>query len=68
MTHTVTAKGGPLHGKRYTIPTGVDTFPATGGTYRVGPKQATWHPTSDPDADLGDALEALAASTGRADR
>ena len=59
MTRNVTAKGGPLHGKTYTVPDGMTSFPAKGGTYRVTAKQATWQPKDD-DAEYGDALAALA--------
>lgn len=40
----ITCKGGPLHGKRYDVPVGLSKFDATGGTYRVSEKQATWEP------------------------
>ncbi|UGS26338.1 hypothetical protein K8F61_17180 [Microbacterium resistens] len=67
MSRTVTAKGGPLHGKSYTIPDGTDSFPAfmggVPGTYRVTAKQAHWQPDDrSADAELGDALEQLANS------
>lgn len=44
MTRKITAKGGPLHGKSYTVPDNMAQFPAEGGTYRVTAKQATWQP------------------------
>lgn len=38
----VTCKGGPLHGKRYDVPVGIRELRATGGTYTVSDRQATW--------------------------
>ena len=62
MAHTITCKGGPLHGKRYTIPAGVDSFTAEGGRYKVGPKQASWQPAAAPALAAADDTDADACS------
>lgn len=51
MTHNITAKGGPLHGKSFTVPDGTTSFPAEGGVYRVTAKQATWDPAGGDTVD-----------------
>lgn len=57
MPRKITAKGGPLHGKSYTVPDNVSSFaPPPGspaGSYRVTEKQAIWEPkpAPAPDAD-----------------
>lgn len=52
MTHNVTCKGGPLHGKTYTVPDGMVRFLASGGAYKVAAKTAAWHPARlEPDAE-----------------
>lgn len=45
----ITCKGGPLHGKRYDVPVGLREFRATGGSYTVSDRQATW--TADKAKD-----------------
>lgn len=49
---TITVKGGPAHGKRYTVAPTTESFPSplasVPGTYRVTEKQAIWEPGSKP--------------------
>ncbi|MGO3844449.1 hypothetical protein [Agrococcus casei] len=48
MPRKITAKGGPLHGKKFTVPENMTSFdPPVGyvaGTYRVTERQAIWEP------------------------
>ncbi|SJM55007.1 hypothetical protein [Agrococcus casei] len=48
MPRKITAKGGPLHGKKFTVPENMTSFePPVGyvaGKYRVTEKQAVWEP------------------------
>lgn len=52
MPRTITAKGGPLHGKSYTVPDNMSSFPspraADKGSYRLTEKQAIWEPATSP--------------------
>lgn len=52
---TITAKGGPLNGRRFTVGPSATTIPSPlkskPGSYRVTEKQATWEPASKPDLD-----------------
>ena len=47
MARKITAKGGPLNGKTFTVHDTADTFThhaAPGGHYKITEKQATWTP------------------------
>lgn len=46
----ITAKGGPIDGKSFTVPEGMKTFThhaAPGGHYKVNTKTATWQQDDD---------------------
>lgn len=51
MIRKVTAKGGPLHGKSYSVHANLAEFPPPPGSkpgrYRVTEKQAIWEPASN---------------------
>lgn len=62
-TKTVTAHGGPLHGKRYTVHINTEHLDLRfdDGHYRVTEKQARWIPNqnadnSDPGGMVNEAL------------
>lgn len=67
MTKNITAKGGPLDGKTFTVPDGMKTFThhaAPGGHYKVNTKTASWQDDAEMFKKVAD--EVAAAFDGSA--
>lgn len=67
MMTTVTAKGGPLNGKRYEVPAGMPAFRhGVLGEYRVEGDQAVWAADADHAAAVAAAPVGLTRAADRA--